>query len=78
MRKQNVKALKGKKGYLQTVGMICQEHEYEELTERFIRAGLTHIVHGVHMSHTEADATHDGEYPLRRYSRIIQIEKGNT
>lgn len=70
-----VKALKGKKGYLQTVGLICAEEERKELADLFIKAGVTHVARPKNMSWMLPGGTHDGEYPLRRYSRIIEVEQ---
>ncbi len=72
-RAEIVRALKGKKGYLQTVGLICGEAERKELTELLVRAGVTRVAGGGDMSYMAADGTHDGEYALRRYSRIVEV-----
>ena len=74
-RKNIIKSLKGKKGYLQTVGLICTEKERKELAELFVKTGLTHIVRPKNMSQMLPGGTHDGKYPLRRYSRIIEVER---
>lgn len=73
-RRNIVKELKGKRGYLQTVGLICQEKERGELVEMLTRCGVTRIARGGDMSATVPGGTHDGEYPLRRYSRIVETE----
>ncbi len=74
-RKNIVKALKGKKGYLQTVGLICAESERAELVNILTKTGVTHVARGGSMSQMLPGGTHDGEYPLRRYSRIVEVEK---
>lgn len=74
-RKNIVKALKGRKGHLQTVGLICTGEEREELADIFTKAGLTHIARPKNMSQMLPGGTHDGEYPLRRYSRIVEVER---
>lgn len=73
-RKNIVRRLKGKKGYLQTVGLICMEEERNELSDSLTKAGLTHIVRPKNMSQMLPGGTHDGEYPLRRYSRVVEVE----
>lgn len=73
-KEQIIPCLKPKKGYLQTVGLICAEEERKELAELFIKAGLTHIVKPRNMSQMLPGGTHDGEYPLRRYCRIVEME----
>ena len=74
-RKNIIKALKGKKGHLQTVGLICADNERDELASMFTKAGLTHIARPKNMSQMLPGGTHDGEYPLRRYSRIVEVER---
>lgn len=74
-KKNIIQSLKGKKGYLQTVGLICGDEEHRELVDIFIKAGLTHIVSPKNMSQMLAGGTHDGEYPLRRYSRVVEVER---
>ncbi len=73
-RKNIVKALKGKRGYLQTVGLICPKEQREELADLLVRTGVTRIARGGDMSDTYPGAAHDGEYPLRRYSRVVEVE----
>ena len=68
-----IPCLKGKNGYLQTVGLICAEERRAEFVDCFIKAGLTHIARPKNMSQMMPGGTHDGEYPLRRYSRIVEI-----
>lgn len=74
-RKNIIKALKGKKGHLQTVGLICADGERDELVDIFTKTGLTHIARPQNMSQMLPGGTHDGEYPLRRYSRIVEVER---
>lgn len=69
-----VKALKGKRGHLQTVGLICRESEHEELAAILVRTGITRIARGGDMSATVPGGAHDGEYPLRRYCRVVEME----
>lgn len=73
-RQNLVKCLKGKRGYLQTAGLICAEEEREGLTEILVRCGVTRIAHAGDMSTTKPGGAHDGEYPLRRYCRIVETE----
>lgn len=72
-RRNIVKELKGKKGHLQTIGLICTDNERDELADIFVKAGLTHIARPKSMSQMLPSGTHDGEYPLRRYSRIVEV-----
>lgn len=67
-----ISVLKGQRGYLQTVGLMCMDEEWEEYTDKFMRAGATRICQPGDMSKTEIGGTHDGEYPLRRYTRVAE------
>lgn len=67
--------LRKKKGYLQTAGLICAEQKREYLTQLLINCGVVRVTRTGSMSDTFSGEAHDGEYPLRRYTRIINIEK---
>lgn len=69
-----LKQLKGKKGHLQTVGLVCAQEERKELAQLLAKTGITRIAHGGDMSHTAPGSAHDGEYPLRRYCKVVEIE----
>ncbi len=73
-RTEILKELKGYKGYLQTVGLICKKEERESLVGEFCRAGVTRITNASTMSDTMPGEAHDGEYPLRRYTKIVECE----
>lgn len=74
LRKEIVKVLKENKGYLQTVGVICKDEDREELVKELIKAGVVRITHGGNMSTVTPGEAHDGEYPLRRYCKIVEVE----
>ncbi len=74
-RQRIVRALKKKRGYLQTVGLICAKKERAELSDLFVRTGVTRIAHGGDMSYVVPGTAHDGEYPLRRYCRFVEVEE---
>ena len=73
-RKDIVRNLKKNKGYLQTAGLICKENDRKALAAELIKAGIVRITHGGNMSSVIPGETHDGEYPLRRYCRIVEAE----
>ena len=60
--------------YLQTAGLICPMEKREELVEIFAKCGLTRITTGADMSTFFPGESHDGEYALDRYMKIINIE----
>lgn len=63
------------KGYLQTVGLLCGREEREELSELLLRAGATRVTKAGDMSRMVSGEAHDGEYPLLRYSKIVEYSK---
>ena len=73
-QKDILKVLRRKKGYLQTVGLICREEKRDSLTDALAKCGVVRITRSGDMSETFSGEAHDGEYPLRRYTRIVNIE----
>lgn len=74
LRTKILSALKANKGYLQTVGLICKSEEREELMEILRKTGVNRITYAGAMSDTLPGEGHDGEYPLRRYCKIVELE----
>ncbi len=64
-------ALRPYKNYLQTAGLLCGEGERAELTQLLWQTGVVRVCRGDRMSSAYSCAPHDGEYPLRRYTRIV-------
>lgn len=62
------------RGRLQTAGLICPDEERTALTALLARAGVNRVTRAGHMSHTFPGEGHDGEYPLRRYQRMVDVE----
>ena len=69
-----IPTLRQTKYYLQTAGLICQEKDRAELTEALCRSGVTRVTRAADMSVYFYGEAHDGEYPLRRYTRIINAQ----
>lgn len=65
--------LRKAKGTLQTVGLISTPSRRERLTELLIRSGVNRVMYAGNMSETFLGEAHDGEYPLRRYTRVVNI-----
>ena len=61
--------------YLQTAGLICPPSERKELTDLLIRCGLIRVTGSSDMSAYFPGESHDGEYALDRYTRIINIQE---
>lgn len=73
-RNELAAALFPQRGRLQTAGLICPPQEREELCQLLARAGVTRITTAAHMSEPFLGECHDGEYPLRRYLRLVDVE----
>lgn len=67
--------LRKSKGYLQTAGLICSKESRSRLAELLIRSGVNRVMRAGNMSVSFCGEAHDGEYPLRRYMRIVNMEK---
>jgi len=74
-RRELLSALRRRKGNLQTAGLICAPERRGELTALLARAGVTRITRAGAMSAAFPGEGHDGEYPLRRYVRIVDVEQ---
>ena len=74
-QKDVLKTLRASKGYLQTAGLVCAPEKRETLTLLLIRCGLTRIMTTGNMSVTFCGEAHDGEYPLTRYMRVVNVER---
>lgn len=66
--------LRETKGYLQTAGLICKTEKRIQLTDLLARSGLTRIMQAGNMSSVFWGEAHDGEYALRRYMRIVNMQ----
>lgn len=73
-RAEIIEVLRRNKEYLQTAGLICTLEERKELTEQLLRAGVVRVKSPREMSMPTCIDAHDGEYPLQRYSRMVEWE----
>ena len=73
-RKDLLPVLGRQRGRLQTAGLLCPERSRGELAALLARAGVNRITAPGHMSDTFPGEAHDGEYPLRRYVRVVDVE----
>lgn len=73
-RGEIVPVLRRQRGRLQTAGLLCPEGVRAELTALLAGAGVNRITAPGHMSRTFPLEAHDGEYPLRRYVRVVDVE----
>jgi hypothetical protein len=73
-RKYIISRLHRYKGYLQTAGLLCGPEERQALSELLLRAGITRVTGGSDMSRMLCGESHDGEYPLQRYTKIVEYD----
>lgn len=73
-RKELLPTLRRQKGRLQTAGLICAPGRRGELADLLARAGVTRVTRAGSMSAAFPGEAHDGEYPLRRYLRVVDVE----
>ena len=71
-RARLISTLRRKKEYLQTAGLLCPPEDWAALTELLARAGVNRITGPGDMSRTVAGEAHDGTFPLREYSRVVE------
>lgn len=69
-----VTVLRPYKNILQTVGLLCADAERAEITERLFKTGVVRVCSGEDMSVAYCGMPHDGEYPLRRYTKVVSAE----
>jgi hypothetical protein len=67
-----VKVLKPNKRYLQTASINLNIAEKEVVCRNLVTAGVTRIVALGDNSRMISGESHDGEYPLRRYAKIVE------
>lgn len=67
-----IKVLKPNKRYLQTVSINYNIADKELICRNLVTAGATRIVALGDNSRMISGESHDGEYPLRRYTKIVE------
>ena len=74
-RENLLPVLRTAKGQLQTAALLCPEEDRAALTEILIRAGVNRVTRAGDLSTPFPGESHDGEYPLRRYTRIVTVQR---
>ncbi|HAS74464.1 MAG TPA: acyl-CoA reductase [Clostridiales bacterium UBA8960] len=69
-----LKNLKPHKNRLQTMALLCDKPQRASLEALFLKAGVVRITSGQNMSKSYCGLPHDGEYPLRRYMKLISMD----
>lgn len=73
-REKIISALKKNKGHLQSCALLCGSGERDPLSKALALAGIVRIT-GTNPSRTFIGEAHDGMYPLKEYSRIVEFDK---
>lgn len=71
-RHQLLEVLRQSKVYLQTAGLLCPPQEYTRLSHLLLKVGVVRIKALGEMSDITCTDAHDGDYPLRRYTKITE------
>ncbi len=74
-QKNITSVLRSKKEYLQTAGLICSPSSRQELSSTILKSGVERVTRAGNMSFYFDGEAHDGEFPLLRYTRLVNIEK---
>jgi hypothetical protein len=70
-RQDLLSSLRPHKNHLQTVALLCPEPDRSALSDLLFRAGAVRIAAGADMSGYYCGMPHDGEFALRRYTKIV-------
>ncbi len=73
-RARLTEVLKPHKDHLQTAGLLCPASDRPALADRLARAGLVRVTRAGELSRMLVGEAHDGVYPLRLYSRIVETD----
>ena len=71
--KEIVKVIKPHKNHLQSVAILAPKKKYDSYLKKLIQAGLVRIKKPIELSDVLLGESHDGMYPLRLYSRVIEF-----
>ena len=71
-RDQIVKVIKPHRSHLQSATILAPKKEYNIYLEKLIQSGLVRIKKPIEMSEVLLGESHDGMYPLRLYSNIVE------
>lgn len=67
-----IRVLKPYKNYLQSAGVYVDKDHEEQVCTYLAKSGVVRITHLGETSRMISGEAHDGEYPLRLYSRIVE------
>ena len=72
--RNKIMTLHKNKSYLQSVALICSDSDREYLSNLLAQAGVTRVT-GPNSSRLFLGESHDGLYPLREYSRVVEFDQ---
>ncbi len=67
-----IKTIKPHKNHLQSVSILAPKEKYNQYLKKLMNAGIVRVKKAKEMSDVLLGESHDGMYPLRRYSKIIE------
>ncbi|MCF7927242.1 MAG: acyl-CoA reductase [Candidatus Izimaplasma sp.] len=67
-----VTTIKPNKNFLQTASILAPKDDYTTYKNKLLQAGIVRLKKPQDMSEVLPGESHDGEYPLRRYTRIVE------
>ncbi|AUD65950.1 hypothetical protein BK011_09725 [Tenericutes bacterium MZ-XQ] len=70
-----ITTLKPHKNHLQTVGLMVSRNDYQTYASLLIHAGVTRLTKANNMSRMITGESHDGSFPLRLYTKVVELEK---
>ncbi|MCD6482236.1 MAG: acyl-CoA reductase [Candidatus Izimaplasma sp.] len=68
-----IKVIKPHKNHLQSVTILAPENKYNMYLKKIIKSGVVRIKKPIELSDVLLGESHDGMYPLRLYSRIVEF-----
>jgi hypothetical protein len=68
-----ISTIKPHKNHLQSVAILAPKNKYQEYQNQLIKSGVVRIKKPVELSDVILGESHDGAYPLRLYSKIVEI-----
>jgi len=74
LKYEEILGLRRYKNYLQTAALLCGSHEYDDLANKLMRAGVVKVSDGFEMSNYAAGEAHDGVFALRCYVKLASVQ----
>lgn len=72
-REEIINVIHKNREHLQSVALICSENEKDELANILISSGVVRVTSS-NPSRVLLNESHDGDYALRRYTKLVEID----